>query len=234
MNRRNVLAMGGAGALTFALSQPTHARTGISLIKMVFVGNSSVGKSSMLVSFTTNQFPVGGVTAGFDTLSANIMHDGHPTQLELTDTPGAEDYDRIRPLSYPGTAVVGIGFSVVSRSSFEGVTEKWLPEIRQHLGQTPIILIGMKADLRDDVTGPYSDPISREECEALADQIGAAAYHENSALTQVGLAQTFHTMISAARGELDDAPGSPIRRQRRPGQGSLTPTRRPRPRRGGN
>jgi len=234
MNRRDILAMAGASAFTIGLPQPAHARTGISMIKMVFVGNSRVGKSSMLISFTTNQFPVGGVTAGFDILSANIMHDGHPTQLELVDTPGAEDYDRVRPLSYPGAAVVGIGFSVISRSSFEGVTEKWLPEIRQHLGQTPIILIGMKADLRDDVTGPHSDPISRQECEALAGQIGALAYHENSALTQMGLAQTFHTMIAAARGEFDDTPGLPIRRRERLGQGSLTPTRRPRPRRGGN
>ena len=234
MNRRDILAFGGASALTVALPQPAYARTGISMIKMVFVGNSGVGKSSMLISFATNLFPVSSAIAGFDTLSANIMHDGNPTQLELADTPGAEDYDRLWPLSYPGAAVVGIGFSVISRSSFEGVTEKWLPDIRQHLGQTPIILIGMKADLRDDATGPYSDPISREECEALADQIGASAYLENSALTQVGLAQTFHTMISAARGELDDTPGLPVRRQIRPGQSPLTPARRPRTRRGGN
>lgn len=217
-----------------ALPRSAQARTGISMIKMVFVGNPHVGKSSMLVSYTTNRFPVEGVATGFDTLTANLLYQGLPTQLELTDTPGAEDFDRIRPLSYPGAAVVGLGFSLTSRSSFAAVTERWLPEIRHHLPQAPIILIGMKADLRDDPNGVSRDPIPREECEALAGQIGVAAYHENSALTQAGLAPTFQTMMAAARGELGDRSEIPARRQMRPGQNALTPARRPAPRRGEN
>jgi small GTP-binding protein len=234
MNRRDLLAFGGASALTLALPRPASARTGISTIKMVFVGDHHIGKSSMLVSFTTNRFPAEGIASRFDTLTANLVYQGHPTQLELTDTPGAESYDRVRPLSYPGAAVVGLGFSLIDRSSLEAVTNRWLPEIRHHLPQLPIILIGMKADLRDDPNGVPRDPIPRQECEALAAQIGAAAYQENSALTQAGLAQTFQTLMAAARGELGDRAQSPTRRQMRPGQTPLTPARRPARRRGGN
>ncbi|WP_417495861.1 Rho family protein [Maricaulis sp.] len=234
MNRRDLLAFGGASALTLALPRPASARTGISMIKMVFVGDHHIGKSSMLVSYTTNRFPVEGIATGFDTLTAHLVYQGQPTQLELTDTPGAEDYDRVRPLSYPGADVVGLGFSLTDRSSFEAVTQRWLPEIRHHLPGAPIILIGMKADLRHDPSWVFSDPVPREECEALAAQIGAVAYQENSAVTQAGLAQTFQALMAAARGEPVDRSRLPTRRQIRPGQNALTPARRPTPRRGGN
>jgi small GTP-binding protein len=234
MNRRDILAFGGASALTLALPHSAQARTGISKIKMVFVGNGKIGKSCMLVSYATNRFPDEGVATDFDILTTSLLYQGHPTQLELADTSGAEEFDRIRPLSYPGAAVVGLGFSLTDRSSFEAVTERWLPEIRNHLPQAPIILIGMKADRRDDPNWVHGDPIPREECEALAGQIGSAAYQENSAVTQAGLAQTFQTMIAAARGELDANSELPTRRRMRPAQNALTPVRRRTPRRGGN
>ena len=50
----------------------------------------------------------------------------------LFDTAGQEDYDRLRPLSYPQTDVFLVCFSVVKPDSFENVKEKWIPEIRHH------------------------------------------------------------------------------------------------------
>lgn len=52
------------------------------------------------------------------------MVDGKPISLGLWDTAGQEDYDRLRPLSYPQTDVFLICFSVVSPSSFTNVREK--------------------------------------------------------------------------------------------------------------
>ncbi len=65
-----------------------------------------------------------------------------------THTAGQEDYDRLRPLSYPQTDAFLVGFAVNSSTSFENVRDKWVPELRHHCPGTPILLVGMKADLR--------------------------------------------------------------------------------------
>lgn len=54
-----------------------------------------------------------------------------PYTLGLFDTAGQEDYDRLRPLSYPQTDVFLVCFSVTSPASFENVKEKWFPEVRR-------------------------------------------------------------------------------------------------------
>ncbi len=58
--------------------------------------------------------------------------------LGCWDLAGGEDYHRLRPLSYPGTDVFFLFFSKVERSSFQHITEMWVPEIRHHCPSTPI------------------------------------------------------------------------------------------------
>ncbi len=127
--------------------------------------------------------------------------DGNPVNLGLWDTAGQEDYDKLRPLSYPGTHIFLVCFSVVSRESLENVTAKWLPEISHYAKGVPFILVGTKADLRDDpkMAAELGDSfVKPAEGEALAQETGATAYMECSALTQDNLKEVFDRAIRQA------------------------------------
>eukprot|EP00904_Undaria_pinnatifida_P007068 jgi/Undpi1/3491/HiC_scaffold_16.g06863.m1 len=139
-------------------------------IKCVVVGDGAVGKTCLLISYTTNAFPGEYIPTVFDNYSANVMVDGKPINLGLWDTAGQEDYDRLRPLSYPQTGIpfILVGTKLDLRDDQDAV--KRLAERRQ-------------------------TPISFSEAQGLATELDAYRYLECSALTQHGLKQVFDGAI---------------------------------------
>merc|ERR1712053_50733 len=147
---------------------------------------------------------MGYIPTVFDNYSANVMVDGKPINLGLWDTAGQEDYDRLRPLSYPQTDVFLVCFSVISQASFENVKTKWVPEIQHHAPGVPILLVGTKSDLREDantqstLAARGASMVVKDAALKMAKDVGASKYLECSALTQEGLKQVFDDAIRAA------------------------------------
>jgi len=171
-------------------------------IKIMVVGDGNVGKTCLLISYTTNSFPGEYVPTIFDNYNANAIVDGVPVNLGIWDTAGSDAYDALRPLSYTGTDVFIICFSIFSPSSFENVIKKWYPEIRQHMDTIPpLVLVGTKADLRakqgaiDALRASGEEPVTTEMGEGMMHEIGAYKYLECSALTQEGLTSVFEEAV---------------------------------------
>uniref|UniRef100_A0A8C4YS23 Transforming protein RhoA-like n=1 Tax=Gopherus evgoodei TaxID=1825980 RepID=A0A8C4YS23_9SAUR len=118
--------------------------------KLVIVGDGACGKTCLLIVFSKDQFPEVYVPTVFENYVADIEVDSKQVELALWDTAGQEDYDRLRPLSYPDTDVILMCFSIDSPDSLENIPEKWTPEVKHFCPNVPIILVGNKKDLRND------------------------------------------------------------------------------------
>ena len=87
--------------------------------KLVIVGDGACGKTCLLIVFSKDEFPEVYVPTVFENYVADIEVDHKNVELALWDTAGQEDYDRLRPLSYPDTDVILMCFSIDSPDSLE-------------------------------------------------------------------------------------------------------------------
>lgn len=172
-------------------------------VKCVLVGDGAVGKTSLVVSYTTNGYPTDYIPTAFDNFSAVVSVDGQPVRLQLCDTAGQDEFDKLRPLCYTSADVFLLCFSVVSPASFQNVPEKWVPEIRTFAPHAPLVLVGTQCDLREDVKvlidlAKYRErPVDPAEAKDCVREIGGVSYVECSSLTQKNLKEVFDTAILA-------------------------------------
>jgi len=172
--------------------------------KLVIVGDGACGKSCLLLGFSKGAFPKGYTQPLLGKYVANIEVDGKYIELALEDTPGQEDYDRLRPLSYPGSHVILICFKIDTPDSLDNVQEKWISEVRHFCPGLPVILVGCKKDLRHDpkvieeLRKTRERPVTPEEGAAVATKIGAKMYLECSALTGEGVRAVFQEATRSA------------------------------------
>jgi len=172
--------------------------------KLVIVGDGACGKTCLLIVFSKDEFPEVYVPTVFENYVADIEVDQKSVELALWDTAGQEDYDRLRPLSYPDTDVILMCFSIDQPDSLENIPEKWVPEVKHFCPNVPIVLVGNKKDLRNDdytirdLARNKQQPVSYSEGEQMASRIGAKAYLECSALTKDGVRQVFEKATQAA------------------------------------
>lgn len=181
--------------------------------KVVLIGDGSAGNTHAISAFLNDIFlNEYNIPAVIEEYVADIQIDGMLIELHLWDTAGREDYDRLRPLYYPHSDAVIVGYDVSWPDSLANVEEKWVPEITHFIPKVPFVLVGHKIDLRNNLSvikkleeNKKQKIVTSDEGRAMAEKVGAWCYMECSSLTREGLREVFENATRAALGKLKNS-----------------------------
>jgi small GTP-binding protein len=131
------------------------------LAKVLLIGDSSVGKTSMTMRFTNNIFSQSFITTiGIDFVSKIIECNSSKIKLQIWDTAGQERFRAITTAYYRGADIIIIVYDVCDTSSFENV-KNWIISIKNYTKDlSGIILVGNKADMVSYRQVPYEDGLN--------------------------------------------------------------------------
>lgn len=169
-------------------------------IKTVLVGDGATGKTCLCRTFAHGYPCMEYIPTVFDNYTIKLNLPEEPVTLNIFDTAGQEDYDRLRPLSYPETDVMIVNFSIANENTLYNVVEKWYPEVEHHIREVQIVLAGLQSDARDskkareELQARSRKPVSYTRGVEIAKEIGASAYVECSSLNNQGVVQLFQVV----------------------------------------
>ncbi|EUB55684.1 Ras-related protein Rab-6A [Echinococcus granulosus] len=134
--------------------------------KLVFLGEQSVGKTSLITRFMYETFDsVYQATIGIDFLSKTMYLEDRTIRLQLWDTAGQERFRSLIPSYIRDSSVAVVVYDICMRESFSQTT-KWIDDVRNERGNDVIImLVGNKTDLAD------KRKVTTEEGERLAKEL---------------------------------------------------------------
>lgn len=157
------------------------------LFKLLIIGDSGVGKSSLLLRFADNTFTGNYITTiGVDFKIRTIDLEGEKVKLQIWDTAGQERFRTITSTYYRGTHGVIVVYDVTSGESFANV-KRWLHEIEQNCEVVNRILVGNKNDT------PDSKVVLTEDAQRFADQMSIQLF-ETSAKENINVEEMFMTI----------------------------------------
>lgn len=178
--------------------------------KILLLGAGNIGKTSLLITYTTGQCPNEYIPTVFDNCTKFVDVDGVIVNMDLWDTAGGEDYPRLRPLSYPQTDIFLVCMNVYDKE--KGKVSGNLPltinqidalafvqEVRNYFGDDiSICFVGMKTDLRQD-KGFGSQCWSTKEMKDFAKYYCECNnYMECSSVKNEGLDELFNFVVRRA------------------------------------
>jgi Ras-related protein Rab-1A len=173
------------------------------LFKLLLIGNSAVGKSSLLLRFSDNIFnesflPTIGVDFKIRTFDLNTK----TVKLQIWDTAGQERFKTITSSYYKGAHGIILVYDITDRQSFKDI-ENWLAEVERHANENVVkLLVGNKCDLES------ARQVSTEEGKEFAESLGIK-FLETSAKETTNVDKAFFTMANEikARVQKDDDSG---------------------------
>lgn len=159
------------------------------IFKVVVIGDSGVGKSSLLSRLTRDEFNIESKsTIGVEFAKREMRLDGKIIKAQIWDTAGQERYRAITNAFYRGTVGALVVFDVTKAESFKSVT-KWLEALRKHGDENiQIMLVGNKTDIEDQREVPT------DGSQAFAD-VNNLSFIETSALNASNVEKAFNQLF---------------------------------------
>ncbi|XP_063049677.1 ras-related protein Rab-35-like [Engraulis encrasicolus] len=155
------------------------------LFKLLIIGDSGVGKSSLLLRFADNTFSGSYITTiGVDFKIRTVEMEGEKVKLQIWDTAGQERFRTITSTYYRGTHGVIVVYDVTCAESFVNV-KRWLHEINQNCDDVCRILVGNKND------DPKSKVVETNDAEKFAEQMAIQLF-ETSAKDNINVEEMFN------------------------------------------
>ena len=158
-------------------------------VKIMFIGNSSVGKTSIIKRYSKNIFSTSYIsTLGIDFESKNINIDNKTINLQIWDTAGQEKYKVLSKNYYNNSNAFIIVYDITNLESFESVMN-WIDQIKENAPENvKSILLGNKSDLEE------KRKISEEEGKNLAKKININFY-ETSAQNGANIEKAIDNLV---------------------------------------
>mmetsp|Transcript_826 Transcript_826/g.1279 ORF Transcript_826/g.1279 Transcript_826/m.1279 type:complete len:248 (-) Transcript_826:298-1041(-) len=171
--------------------------------KLVFLGDQSVGKTSIITRFMYDNFDRHyQATIGIDFLSKTMYLEDRTVRLQLWDTAGQERFRSLIPSYIRDSSVAVVVYDVVNRASFLN-TSKWVEDVRAERGNDVVIcLVGNKTDMGND-----KRQVSTEEGEEKATKDGLL-FMECSAKAGYNVKSLFRKLATSLPGSPDAANGA--------------------------
>ena len=162
----------------------------IQLLKIITLGNSSVGKTSIIKQYTNKTFEADLInTIGIDLKNHETTIEGIKIKVRIWDTAGQERFRSIQKQYYNQVDGILFVYDITNRESFE-IIPQWLESVNEIANDNNVIgvLLGNKSDL-DDMR-----VVSKEEGELLGNKYNFK-FFETSALNGECIDQAFHTLF---------------------------------------
>ncbi|CAH9082223.1 unnamed protein product [Cuscuta europaea] len=170
------------------------------LFKLLLIGDSSVGKSCLLLRFADDSYVDSYIsTIGVDFKIRTAELDEKTIKLQIWDTAGQERFRTITSSYYRGAHGIIIVYDVTERESYENV-KQWLNEIDRYASESVCkLLVGNKCDMVDNKA------VTTEEAKAFANELGIP-FLETSAKDSINVEEAFLTMAGEIKKKMGNQP----------------------------
>ena len=157
-------------------------------IKVVLLGESGVGKTSIISQFTTHKFDLHretSLSAQFISKTLEFADLGQSIKFDIWDTVGQEKYRSLAKIFYKDAKVIIFVYDITRKFTFENIQNYWYEETKNNADGNPILaVVGNKIDLYGE------SQVNNNDGKAYADKIGAI-FQTTSALSDSGISTLF-------------------------------------------